>query len=169
MAAAVPPGSSVEPADAIDRELSPGLVVAGGVLFTALGALAALVTVLLVPLRIGGVVAPVAAVLAVLANVALPRLAAETADRLILPVLPVAAWVLCVLVLSQSRPEGDVLLPGGHTGVTYVAYATLLLGLATGVATVSLLGTRRSRAGPGTVRPGLSTTAVPRAGQSSRR
>ncbi|MGI8882264.1 MAG: DUF6113 family protein [Jatrophihabitans sp.] len=124
-------------------------------LLIACAALSGLLEAMLVPVRAGTVIVPVSVVLAVLTNVGLPVLAWWAARATVAAVLPFAAWVVVVLLLSQSRPEGDVLLPGGKTGLTYVSYGLLLAGFISGIATIARLSSRsaaRSRAADRTSR-----------------
>lgn len=110
----------------------------------ACAALSGLLEAMLVPVRAGTVIVPVSVVLAVLTNVGLPMLAWWSARAMVAAVLPFAGWVLVVLLLSQSRPEGDVLLPGGKTGLTYVSYGLMLGGFIAGIGTVGWLSSRSS-------------------------
>lgn len=106
-------------------------------------ALAALLTLFLVPIYAGSVVIPVAVVLALASNIALPRLARSLVSSTAGATLPFATWMLVVLVVGvMARPEGDVVLPGGGA-VQWVAYGVLLGGFAAGMVTISITGTKR--------------------------
>jgi hypothetical protein len=127
-------------------EVGRTTLVAGMVLLAACAAASALLETMLVPLRWGTVIVPLAVPLAVLSNVALPTLAWRIRAVPALAVVPVVAWLIVVVLLSESRREGDVLLPGGNTGVKYVAYGYLLAGFATGLVTLLVLTGRFTRA-----------------------
>jgi hypothetical protein len=126
--------------------LGPGQVVFGLVLFTLVAILAAAATVLLIPLRIGTVLIPVSIAFAVGANVVLPLLVRQLVQRSLAAALPVAAWFLTLAVMTVSRPEGDVLIPGGkaYASLTYVFYAVAIAGIAAGVTTVVRSEPRRT-------------------------
>ncbi len=101
----------------------------------ACGLLTGLLESMLVPLYSGSNPAPVAPVLAVVTNVALPWLARRVADRLVPVALPFVAWLVTVLALGfVTRPEGDVILPGGT--IQWVAFATIIGGTLAGTITV---------------------------------
>ena len=94
-----------------------------GVLGLALGVVGAF----LVPLRVGTVMVPVSPVLAVVGNIAVGILGARAAGSRVGAVVPGAGWLIAVLTLGSSRPEGDVILPGGGAEGA-VALAFILLG-----------------------------------------
>jgi hypothetical protein len=122
------------------------LEVAGIVACCLTGALAGLVCVLLTPLYWGSVLVPVAVVLAAAGNVALPILAA----------LPFVLWLIVVVGLGSSRPEGDVLLPAGKGAQPWVTYGMLLAGaLAGGITLATQIGA------PSTGRSGPERQPVP--------
>jgi hypothetical protein len=112
------------------------------VVLVACAGLSAILETMLVPYRIGTVIVPVAIVGAVLSNSVLPVLAWRTRRSVPAAALPFGVWVITVLFLSQSRPEGDVLLPGGKSGITYVSYGLLVAGFVAGLATLVWLGNR---------------------------
>ncbi|UQX87714.1 DUF6113 family protein [Jatrophihabitans telluris] len=125
----------------------PVLAVAGLAVFTAVGALSAIIEMLLIPLRHGTTLVPLAVLLAVAGNIALPRMAAIFTRTGVGSVFPVVGWIIATGALQVvPRPEGDVLLPSG-SGITYVGFATILGGLFAGVITASLLqaGPRQGR------------------------
>jgi hypothetical protein len=110
----------------------PPLVRVGGVLlFMLIAVLAAAVTLLLVPLRAGTVFVPISVLLAVATNLILPPLARELVDRTAAAVLPPLVWFATLVVLAGSRPEGDVLVPGGkdYEGLAWVFYGAVLAGI----------------------------------------
>lgn len=122
----------------------PALAVVGIVAVCLVAVLAAWLELLLVPLRVGTVMAPVSVLCAVVGNVALPRAGRVFAAHTGVLVAPFLCWLVPVIVLAMtSRPEGDVLIPAGG-GDQWVFYAMLLLGGAAGVVTV-VGGTPTSR------------------------
>ena len=112
-------------------------------ILSACAALSAMLAALLVPLRWGTVIVPVSVLIAVVSTVGLTLLAWSAVRSVALATIPFAIWVVTVLVLSQARPEGDVLLPGGQTGVVYVVYATMLGGFVAGLVTIFILSSSR--------------------------
>jgi hypothetical protein len=129
------------------RPLAAPLVVLGLLLYAAAGALTALVEILLVPLRMGSTLVPLAVVLAVAGNIVIPWLSSQLTSAAFGAAPPVVAWILTAFLLSTSRPEGDVLLPGGSS-VQWVSYGVLFGGLFTALITMALLAAsvRRERA-----------------------
>lgn len=127
------PGAAPAPPD--DPPLPPVLAVLGVVLFAVLGVMAAALEVVLVPLRVGTTILPLTVALAALSNIALPVLSRRAVDATVAAVAPLAAWIITVVVLSQSRPEGDVLLPA-ISPLIAVTYALLAVGALCGIATV---------------------------------
>jgi Family of unknown function (DUF6113) len=113
------------------------------VILSACAALSAMLAALLVPLRWGTVIVPVSVLIAVASTAGLIVLAWRAVRSVALAAIPFAIWVVTVLVLSQARPEGDVVLPGGQTGVVYVVYATMLGGFVAGLATIFILSSSR--------------------------
>jgi uncharacterized protein DUF6113 len=98
--------------------------------------LAAFLTVLLTPLYWGGAIIPVSVVLAVAANVGLPLLVRQFGAAPLASAAPFVLWLITVLVLGTSRPEGDVLLPAGSGAQPWVTYAMLAAGTLAGGITV---------------------------------
>jgi Family of unknown function (DUF6113) len=123
------------PASPDEEPLPAGLAVLSVLLFTAVAVLSAAIEVLLVPLRMGTTVIPVSVVLAVVGNTLVPVLSRRAVPRTAAAVVPALAWVATVLVLSQSRPEGDVLLLGSAP-LVYVTYALLGVGIVAAMVTV---------------------------------
>jgi hypothetical protein len=109
-----------------------------GLVACALGAvLAATITVLLTPLYWGAQLVPLAVVLALVANVVFPLLVRELGLSPLAAALPFGLWLITVLVLASSRPEGDILLPGGKGGQQLVTYGMLLAGALAGGVTLA--------------------------------
>jgi hypothetical protein len=126
--------------------LGPAQVTLGLLLYAVIAILAAATTVLLIPFRIGTVLVPVSIVFAVAANVLLPLLVRQVVQRSLAAALPVAAWFLTLAAMAGSRPEGDVLVPGGkaYASLTYVFYAVAIVGIGAGVVTVVRSEPRRT-------------------------
>lgn len=136
----MPPPAAWAPGPAQpDRRPNPPLpaplAVLSVLLFAAVSALGAAIEVLLVPLRAGTTIVPVTVALAGLTNVVVPLLSRRAVAATVAATLPVAAWLGAVVVLSQSRPEGDLLLPAIHP-LSEVTYALLGAGALCGLATV---------------------------------
>jgi hypothetical protein len=129
----VEPPASPEPRRALD--------VLGIVVCAASAVLAAIITVLLTPLYwgSGSVLAPVSVLLAIVANVALPLLTRWLGASPIASGVPFVLWLLAVLVLGTSRPEGDVLLPAGSGSQQWVTYGMMAAGALAGSITVVTL------------------------------
>ena len=122
----------------------------GVALLTASALLAALIEALLVPYYIDGVIAPLTIALAAATNVALPWLANGLIPRATARLAPFLAWLVVMIGFGvYTRPEGDVILPGGGPGgVQYVTYGVLLGGALVGtVAQVWLSPPPQTRAG----------------------
>jgi hypothetical protein len=120
---------SEEPVRALDR-------IGVGVLALC-GVLAGVLSALLVPLYAGSTIMPVAVLVAVAANVALPRLARSLVPTTFAAALPFLGWLVVVLGFAfVTRPEGDVILPGGS--LQWVTYGVLLGGVAAGCVTLVL-------------------------------
>lgn len=115
---------------------SRALSAVGIVAVCLVAVLAAGLELLLVPLRVGTVMAPVSVLCAVVGNVALVRAGRVFVRSTGALVAPFVAWLVPVVGLAMtSRPEGDVLIPGGG-GEQWVFYAMLLAGGAAGLVTV---------------------------------
>jgi hypothetical protein len=98
-----------------------------------------------------GVLTAIASVaLAVVSNVGLPMLAARLGASRPVAAIPFVLWLIVVLALGVSRPEGDVLLPAGRGAQPWVTYGMLLAGaLAGGVTIVRQLSVEpTARPGP---------------------
>ena len=96
--------------------------------------------------------------LGIASNVALPLLARWIGDSTASAALPVVAWMVVLLALASiTRPEGDVLLPGGT--LQWVTYGLLLGGALAGAATVVLsMPPAAGRGGPPAGRVGLASS-----------
>ena len=120
---------------------------AGLVALCASAALAALIEMMLVPLYAGATIVPIAAVLAVVGNVVLPRLANVLVPSGLATAAPFVVWLLVVFAVGlTTRPEGDVILPGGGGAVQWNGYAVVFGGAVAGVLTVVLRVPLRRRA-----------------------
>jgi hypothetical protein len=119
----------------------------GVVLCCVSAVLAAIIAVLLTPLYWGDVLTPAAVLLAGVTNVVLPALGRRLGGSGMYAVLPFAAWLITVLVLSVARPEGDVLLPGGGGAQPWVTYGMLLAGGVAGGLTIIVPGMAAGRPG----------------------
>jgi hypothetical protein len=120
--AAQPPRRPVAgpPAAAPAREhpaLDLGLRFAAGILATAFGALVALLTAFLVPLRFAGYAVPVAFVVALAGNIAVVWFARYATASRIGVLGPCVAWLAVMVVLSTRTAEGDLILPGDWRGI----------------------------------------------------
>jgi hypothetical protein len=119
---------------------TPGLVGWLGVtVCTAAAVLAALVESMLIPYYVGAVLVPLAPVAAVASNVFLPRLGHQALSRTLGAVLPYVGWLLAVIAFAGfTRPEGDVIYPGGGGWMQWAAYGVLLGGGTAGAVTIAL-------------------------------
>jgi hypothetical protein len=142
------PESAIATSAAAPSRLPRALVALGLLIYAVAGALSALLEILLVPLRAGSTLVPIAVVLAVASNILIPWLSSAITNSALGAAPPVVLWILTAFLLSSSRPEGDVLLPGG-SDVQWVSYGVLFGGLFTGLITMALLAssTRRQAGG----------------------
>ena len=105
------------------------------VLLCASAALCAVLESLLVPLYAGSTLVPVAVLATIVTNVGLPLLARAAVPTTPAVVAPFLAWLVVVIGFGVlTRPEGDVILPGGDA--QWVSYAVLLGGALVGTITV---------------------------------
>jgi hypothetical protein len=120
----------------------PLLLTAWSVLGVALAAWLAVVEVLWLPLRIGGLLVPVSVVAAVVGNVVLVDLVLRCTTSRAVALLPAFTWVAVAAAASMRRPEGDLLIIGsGALGAVGLAFL-LLGGLAAAVAMARVLAAR---------------------------
>jgi hypothetical protein len=132
----------VAAASTVGHDLPAWARAIGLVFYGIAGALSAVIEILLIPIRHGTVYIPVAVVLAVASNIVLPRLSRNLAGSTIGALPPVIMWILVTITLQSSRPEGDVLVPGGGS-IQYVSYGVMLGGVFTGLISVLVAGGRR--------------------------
>ena len=90
--------------------------VGGFTLVLVLALLCALWSAFLVPLRVAGVPVPAAVVLACGVDLLLGRAGGRLYGRLG-ALLPGLLWFVVVAVLQGRRPEGDLVVTGGYTGL----------------------------------------------------
>src|SRR5262249_37659978 len=114
----------------------------------------------LTPLYWGSAIIPVCIVLAVAANVGLPLLVRQLGGPPLAAAVPFVMWLVTVLVLGVSRPEGDVLLPGGNGAQSWVTYGMFAAGALAGGITVMPQTLGQPPRGPG----GNSATQPPAEG-----
>jgi len=138
-------GSRLVPVGSPEDEppLPAAVLVVALVGFTVIGALSAVIEVLLVPLYIGSVIFPVTLLLVVIGNVMLPRLVRGLVNAAAVSLVPIVGWLAVVAVMGFLPSEmGDVLLPGYGSG-QYVGQALVPLGLFSGVISVLVDNGRR--------------------------
>jgi hypothetical protein len=104
--------------------------VVGLIVVCTCAVLATLLELLLVPFYAGSVAVPVAAVLAIAGNAALPRLAYSFVPSGLAAAAPGVIWGAVLFFFGlTSRPEGDVILPGGGSGWFQVTmYGGVIIG-----------------------------------------
>ncbi len=130
----MPAGAAPEPP--VD-DLPAGLAWTGLAVLCLAGGLSGLLECLLVPLYAGSVPLPVAVPAALLGNAVLPRLGRRLVPSTLGAALPLLVWLAVVVVFGVlTRPEGDVILPGGS--LQWVTYAMVLGGVLVGTATVAM-------------------------------
>ena len=106
----------------------------------------ALVEVLWLPLRVGGVPVPVSLAAAVFGNLLLVGAARRLSGSRLVAVLPALVWLGVALAAASRRPEGDLLLPGGDTVTQLTNLGFLLVGVvAAAFAVGRALGTPAGR------------------------
>jgi hypothetical protein len=124
------------------------------VLVAACAALAGLLELFLVPLYAGSALVPIAVLVGVASNACLPRLSRAIVPSTAAAVAPFAAWLVVVIWIGlTTRPEGDVVLPGGG-GVQWVGYGVLLGGALAGTVTLVLSAPAPQRPARGAMPPG---------------
>jgi hypothetical protein len=110
----------------------------------------ALVEVLWLPWRVGGVPVPVSLLAAVAGNLLLVGAARRLSGSRLVAVLPAVVWLVIALGATMRRPEGDLLLPGGDAVTSTLTLGFLLLGvLAAAFAVGRVLGAPVSPPGAG--------------------
>jgi hypothetical protein len=108
------------------------------VLFVLLGAMSAVLEILLVPVYVDGVIFPITLVLAIGGNIFLARGLRSLTGSTGLASLPLVVWVLVIFFMGfVADSMGDVLLPGYGQG-QYVALALPLVGILAGVMSIFL-------------------------------
>ena len=114
---------------------------AWSVLGVAVAGWLAVVEVMWLPLRVGGLLVPVSVVAAVVGNLLLVDLLLRWSRSRFVAVLPGVTWGVVAVAAMSRRPEGDLVLTGnGAAGVVNLAF--LLFGvLAAAVAIGRVLGT----------------------------
>ena len=112
----------------------------------AVSAWLALVEVLWLPLRVGGVLVPVSVLAAVVGNVLLVGAAHRLSGSRLVGVVPAVVWLVVAVGGSLRRPEGDVLV-AAPTGDTLAGVLNLVFLLA-GVVAASFAVGRLLGAGP---------------------
>lgn len=122
-----------EPASAVDRAATAGVVI----VITLCAVLLSFFAALLVPLRIGTVLIPIAIPLALATVWFAPRVLEQGGAPLFARFLPYIAWLITTYALGAGSSEGDRLLPAGG-GLSAVSYAVLLGGAMLGPVAVML-------------------------------
>ncbi|MDQ2796819.1 MAG: hypothetical protein M3Y06_06605 [Actinomycetota bacterium] len=108
----------------------------GVAVVVGVGVLAGVLECELVPLYVGGTVFPIAVVGALVSNIVLPRMARSLVPTTVAAVLPFLGWLAVIIVFGAgSRPEGDVILPGGGA-LAYVSYGVMLGGALAGMVSI---------------------------------
>ena len=104
------------------------------------GILSALVEMFLIPLYSGSTLVPIAVAFAVFGNIALLYLGRELMPDTGWRLAPFAGWLLAVVVFALfTRPEGDVIVPGGGGELEWVGYGVVLGGAVAGTIAAVLL------------------------------
>ena len=112
----------------------------------------AVVEVMWLPLRVGGLLLPVSVVAAVAGNLLLVDLMLRWSGSRVVAVLPALVWLVVAVAAMIRRPEGDLVMTGGGaTGTINLVF--LLLGV-----TAAAFGVGRALAGPRR-RPGATPSA----------
>ena len=116
-----------------------------GLLAAVVSAWLAVVEVLWLPMRVGGVLVPVSVLAAVAGNVLLVSGAHRLSGSRLVGVVPALVWLVVAVGGALRRPEGDVLVaaPPGDTVAGVVNLVFLLTGVvAASFAVGRLLGAR---------------------------
>ena len=127
----------------------PWALLGWAVLAVAVSCWLTLVEILWLPLRVGGVLVPVSVVAAVVGNLLLVGAAHRLSRSRLVAALPAVVWLVLVLLGSQRRPEGDLLIIGGGAS-GWVNLAFLLFGVVAAAFAVGRVvsGPRRRRQRP---------------------
>ncbi len=105
----------------------------------------ALVEILWLPLRVGGVLLPVSVLAAVVGNLLLPAAAYRLSGSRVVAAVPSITWLAVVLAGSTRRPEGDLLVTGSGA-LGFVNLAFLLFGvMAAAFAVARIVAAPRAR------------------------
>jgi hypothetical protein len=111
--------------------LETTLKIIGGLVAVVATVATALVEIFYAPLRIGGVLVGASVVLAVVANVALVRFTVAATGAKAVALLPPVIWFGLMMVASNRRTEGDILLAGENwVGLTTIFAGSLAFGVA---------------------------------------
>ncbi|SDX79601.1 hypothetical protein SAMN05661080_01242 [Modestobacter sp. DSM 44400] len=89
----------------------------------------AVVEVMWLPLRVGGVAVPLSVVGAIAGNLLLVAAARWLSGSRAVAVLPAVVWLVVAVAGAMRRPEGDLLITGGDGATQAVNLAFLLLGV----------------------------------------
>lgn len=140
---AVEPVAVAEPVEVAEPKVPNPRVEAfvGGAAYGALallGALVGLIGSFAQDWTVGSSSIPVAACALVAVNFGLMRLAGWGMGGRLGAVIPLLTWTAVVFLMSQRRPEGDLVVPGTTPGYVY-----LIGGLVAGVIAVALVPVRR--------------------------
>jgi hypothetical protein len=108
----------------------------------------AVVEVMWLPLRVGGLLLPVSVVAAVAGNLLLVDLVLRWSGSRVVAVLPALVWAVVAYAATLRRPEGDLLIVASG-GLGAVDLAFLLLGMLAAVIAIA----RALTAGPPDLRP----------------
>jgi hypothetical protein len=127
------PAASVEQVS--DPPLPPVLGIGAVVVFCLVGALSAVIEVLLIPLYLGSDVFPVTILITIALNIALPRLVRMTVDWGWAIALPLVSWILVAIVLGFTNTNKSILVPGSGQA-SYVALGFYFLGTLAGFVSV---------------------------------
>ena len=127
----------------------PWALLGWGVLGVVVACWLTVVEILWLPLRVGGVLVPVSVVAAVVGNLLLVHAAHRLSRSRVVGVLPAVVWLVLVLLASQERAEGDLLIVGGGS-LGYVDLAFVLLGMVAAAVAIGRVvsGPLRRRRGP---------------------
>ena len=143
---AVSPGASqpvVVPSGRFPAGVRERVLRVVGVVVAAWGAvLSALLAAFLVPLRAGTVPLPLSFAVAAVGAAAAVWFAHWTARARLAVVVPVLAWFVTLLPLTQRTTEGDVVVPGNWVGL-----GTLLVGACSVTVTAFLVTSPRPSRG----------------------